>query len=39
MAHDLSMFKDEAGMAYVGAKPWHKLGQQVRPDASLEENL
>ena len=37
MAHDLSMFKDEAGMAYVGAKPWHKLGQQVRPDASLEE--
>lgn len=38
MAHELSFnLAGEAEMAYVGAKPWHGLGQEVNPDASLQE--
>lgn len=37
MAHHLSLFNDTAEMAYVGAKPWHGLGQEVTPGASLEQ--
>ncbi|MDD2609486.1 MAG: DUF932 domain-containing protein [Giesbergeria sp.] len=38
MAHELSFnLAGEAEMAYIGAKPWHGLGQEVNPDASLQE--
>lgn len=38
MAHELAFNEvGEAEMAYIGAKPWHGFGQEVRPNASLEE--
>ena len=37
MAHALEFFGKEAGMAFAGETPWHGLGQQVDPNASLEE--
>lgn len=37
MAHELAFFTDgRARMAYVGETPWHKLGQELTPDASIE---
>lgn len=38
MTHELTM--DEAGraeMAFVGATPWHGLGQRLEPGASIEQ--
>lgn len=38
MAHELSFdFAGKAEMAYIGAKPWHGFGQEVRAGASIEE--
>ena len=38
MAHELSFnLSGEAEMAYIGAKPWHGFGQEVRPGASIDE--
>lgn len=38
MAHELTLTAAGiAEMAYVGAKPWHGLGQQLQPGASIEE--
>lgn len=38
MAHEMSFnAAGEAEMAYIGAKPWHGFGQEVNPNASLEE--
>lgn len=38
MAHELSFNQaGEAEMAYIGAKPWHGLGQEVTQGASLEQ--
>jgi phage/plasmid-like protein (TIGR03299 family) len=44
MAHELALFaghdgQTKAEMAYVGAKPWHGLGQEVTPGATIEEWL
>jgi phage/plasmid-like protein (TIGR03299 family) len=44
MAHELTLFANAVGvmqaeMAYSGAKPWHGLGQEVTPGASIEEWL
>lgn len=36
MAHELDMSNDRANMAYVGANPWHGLGQQLTEGADLE---
>ena len=37
MAHSLAFFADgRARMAYVGATPWHNLGQQLTAGATLE---
>lgn len=37
MAHELNFFTDgRARMAYVGAEPWHGLGQQLTEGAPLE---
>lgn len=37
MAHELTMRGDVAEMAFVGQVPWHGLGQQLSPGASIEE--
>ena len=38
MAHELSFnLNGSAEMAYVGEKPWHGFGQEVNPNASLDE--
>jgi phage/plasmid-like protein (TIGR03299 family) len=40
MSHELSFnFAGKAEMAYIGAKPWHGMGQEVSPGASLEQWL
>lgn len=36
MAHELASKNGKASMAYVGEKPWHKLGQELQPGASIE---
>jgi phage/plasmid-like protein (TIGR03299 family) len=38
MAHELTIRDDnKVEMAYVGEKPWHGLGQEMRPGASVDE--
>jgi phage/plasmid-like protein (TIGR03299 family) len=38
MAHELSTnAANQAEMAYVGAKPWHGLGQELQQGASIEQ--
>lgn len=36
MAHQIAFVKGKASIAYVGDKPWHGLGQELTPDASIE---
>jgi len=36
MSHEIDTSTGKAGMAYVGQDPWHGLGEQLMPDASLE---
>lgn len=35
--HEIDMTTGRAAMAYVGATPWHGLGQTVDPNATVEE--
>lgn len=37
MAHMIDTTTGTAAMAYAGQKPWHGLGQQLTPGASIEE--
>lgn len=38
MAHELDFKKNgQAAMAYVGAKPWHSLGQELSKGASIDQ--
>lgn len=37
MAHELYVVNNRASMAYVGAKPWHGLGQELTEDATIEQ--
>ena len=38
MAHELNMLASgQAAMAYLGETPWHKLGQRMEPDATLDD--
>lgn len=37
MSHELTITNGIAEMAYVGATPWHGLGQQLPEGASIEE--
>lgn len=37
MAHMIDMTTGAAAMAYVGQAPWHGLGAQLQPGASIEE--
>lgn len=38
MAHELTIRADGfAEIAFVGATPWHGLGQEINPDATIEE--
>lgn len=36
MAHQIAIINGKASIAYVGDKPWHGLGQELTPDASIE---
>lgn len=36
MAHELHSVAGKTSMAFVGAKPWHGLGQELTPGASIE---
>lgn len=36
MAHELHSVSGKTSMAYVGAKPWHGLGQELTAGASIE---
>ena len=36
MAHELHSVAGKTSMAYVGAKPWHGLGQELTAGASIE---
>lgn len=36
MAHNITFANGRSEMAYIGQKPWHGLGQELTPDASLE---
>lgn len=35
MAHEIEYRNGQNAIAYVGATPWHKLGQQIAPDAPI----
>lgn len=37
MAHQIDMTTGRPAMAYVGNKPWHKLGQELAAGATIEE--
>jgi len=37
MAHLIDLTTGRAGMAYVGEKPWHGLGQELTPGADLDQ--
>ena len=37
MAHEIDTSNSRANIAYAGEKPWHGLGFQIRPDASIDE--
>ena len=38
MAHEITIREDGfAEIAFVGDTPWHKLGQAINPDATIEE--
>lgn len=37
MAHEIDMSNDRANMAYLGEIPWHKLGQSMPENASIEQ--
>lgn len=37
MAHQIDMTTGRPAMAYVGNKPWHKLGQELTAGASIED--
>ena len=37
MAHMIDTTTGTAAIAYAGAKPWHGLGQELTPGASIEE--
>ena len=37
MAHMIDITNGRAAMAYVGQKPWHGLGQELTPGASIQE--
>src|ERR1700733_10047643 len=38
MAHELTVREDgKVEMAWIGEKPWHGLGVEMRPDATIEE--
>lgn len=37
MSHDLSIVNGTAEMAFRGRTPWHGLGQQVQPGATLDQ--
>lgn len=36
MSHDLDMTTGEAAMAYVGERPWHKLGEKLPEEQPIE---
>jgi len=37
MAHEIDTSNGRNNMAYAGEKPWHGLGFQIDPDASIDE--
>lgn len=37
MAHLLDLSNDRANIAYVGQRPWHGLGEQLKPDQTMDE--
>ena len=37
MSHEITMTNGAAEMAYVGATPWHGLGNELAAGASIEE--
>ena len=37
MAHMIDTTTGTAAMAYVGQTPWHSLGQQLTPGASIDQ--
>lgn len=37
MAHEIDMSNNRANMAYIGEAPWHGLGQELTPGASIDE--
>lgn len=37
MAHEIDMSNGRANVAYTGQTPWHGLGFNISPDASVEE--
>lgn len=39
MAHELEFVNGVAQMAYVGATPWHGLGQRLEAGATPQEML
>ena len=37
MSHNLDLSTGKPAMAYVGKEPWHRLGQKLTPNATIEE--